>query len=345
MATTVTAAFTELQGRIALTPNQRSIAAGRLANLQAFFATNYVVATPPWAIGSYGRETIVRPERDIDIMVALSVPEYWARYQPDSRAFLRWLCEGLNRQYANTQVGVRQIAVHLALGDGLEVDLVPGFHRKGGGFLIPDGSGGWQATNPPYHDQIMTDANVRLGGNLKPLVRVMKAWNIMGNGGRLRSFHLEMIVERVWQKGTATSLSSMQSAVAATLKTGAGWVRVAHPDPWTGSGQNLDAYLSTETRAAIAKTMDEDAVRAQAALDYAAAGNTAAAFERWQIVFNHQFPAYGRAVPARTPSSAAARRRHRSCGDGSTKAGVADGGEAIDVWRREDNVSLSQPCD
>lgn len=291
MATTVLAAFTELQARLSLTPNQRTIAAGRLTHLQAFFAANYTVATAPWAIGSYGRGTIVRPERDIDIMVALGVSEYWARYEGDSRLFLRWLRDGLNRKYSNTRVGVRGIAVHLALGEDLDVDLVGGFHRKGGGFYIPNGSGGWQATNPPYHDKLMTDANVRLDSDLKPLVRVMKAWNILGNGGKLHSFHLEMIVERVWKK--ATSLPAMPVAVAATLKTGAGWVRAAHPDPWTGSGQRLDSYLTTTTRAAVAKTMDEDAVRAQAALEYVAAGQTAKAFDRWDVVFGRSFPAFG----------------------------------------------------
>ena len=139
MATTIPNAFAELQSRISLTPKQREVAAGRLANLQTFFPTNYQIATAPWAIGSYGRGTIVRPERDIDIMVALSVPEYWARYEGDSRVFLRWLRDGLNRKYANSRVGVRGIAVHLAFGEGLEVALVGGFHRKGGGFLIPNG--------------------------------------------------------------------------------------------------------------------------------------------------------------------------------------------------------------
>ena len=290
MPPTVAAAFDALLADLRLTSAQQAIARGRIAHLRSLF-TDYAVSRQPWAIGSYGRSTIIRRERDIDVMVALSVSEYWARYEGDSRLFLRWLRDGLNRQYKNTRVGVRGMAVHLALGEDLEVDLVGGFHRKGGGFVIPDGSGGWQATNPPFHDQLMTDANVRLNSDLKPLVRVMKAWNIMGNGGRLRSFHLEMVVERVWQK--ANTLPAMPVAVAATLKTGAGWVRAAHPDPWAGSGQRLDSYLSAEKRAAVAKTMDEDAVRAQAAVDYVAAGQTAKAFERWGIVFNHQFPAYG----------------------------------------------------
>lgn len=291
MATTVAGAFTELQGRLALTPNQRAIAAGRVASLKTFFTTNYVVAKEPWAIGSYGRETIVRPERDIDVMVALSVDDYWARYQFDSANFLRWLRDGLNRQYASTQVGVRGMTVHLALGEGLEVDLVPGFYRNGGGFYIANGAGGWQSTNPPFHDDLMTNANVRLGGQLKPLVRVMKAWNITGNYGYLRSFHLEMMVEQMWR--SATSLPAMPEAVAKTLKAGGGWVRATHPDPWPGSGQNLDSYLSTARRAASAQNMDEDAVRAQAALDYVAAGQTANAFDRWDVVFGRQFPAYG----------------------------------------------------
>jgi Second Messenger Oligonucleotide or Dinucleotide Synthetase domain len=291
MATTVAGAFTEFQARLALTPNQRTIAAGRLANLKIFFTTNYQVATEPWAIGSYGRDTIVRPERDIDIMVALSVDPYWARYQNDSRVFLRWLRDGLNRLYPNTRVGVRQIAVHLALGENLEVDLVGGFHAQGGGFWIPNGAGGWQKTNPPFHDKLMTDSNVRLGGHLKPLVRVMKGWNIVGNASRLRSFHLEMMVEGMWRN--ATSLPAMPEAVAATLKAGAGWVRAAHADPWSASGQNLDSYLTATARASSAKAMDDDAVRAAEAIAYVAAGQTAKAVERWDIVFGHQFPAYG----------------------------------------------------
>jgi hypothetical protein len=291
MATTVPAAFTELQGRLALTPNQRAVASARRTNLQAFFAANYTVAAAPWAIGSYGRGTIVRPERDIDIMVALSVPEYWARYEGDSRVFLRWLRDGLNRKYANSRVGVRGLAVHLALGEDLEVDLVGGFHRKGGGFYVPNGSGGWQVTNPPFHDKLMTDANVRTNSALKPLVRMMKAWNIMGNDGRLHSFHLEMMVERTWRK--ATVLPALPAAVAATLKAGARWVGNSFPDPWTGSGQKLDSYLTPGKRAAVVKTMDEDAVRAFAALDSVRSGHNAKAFERWGIVFAHQFPAYG----------------------------------------------------
>lgn len=291
MATTVTSAFDQLLADLRLTDRQRDIAAGRMSHLRTFFAKNYVLAKAPWAIGSYGRETIIRWERDIDVMVALSANDYWTRYQANSSTFLRWLRDSLNMAYPGSEVGTRQIAIRMFLGDDLHVDLVPGFYRTGGGFWVPDGSGGWQATNPPYHDELMTNANVRLGSHLEPLVRVMKAWNTAGNGGRLRSFHLEMIVERVWQ--SATSLSPMPSTVAETLRCAAGWVRSSFLDPWSGSGAFLDSYLSSSVREAVAKTLDEDAVRAKDGVAYAAEGHTAAAFDRWDVVFGRTFPAYG----------------------------------------------------
>lgn len=305
MPTTVNAAFTELQSRLALTPRQREVSAARLASLRAYFSANCKVSRTPWAIGSYGRDTIIRPERDIDIMVALNARAHWDQYHRDSRLFLRWLRDGLNREYANTQVGVRQIAIHLALGEGLEVDLVPAydavevdnqfiltrrFFAKPGdrGFVIPDGRGRWQKTNPPFHDKLMAGANRRLGSNLKPLVRLMKAWNVTSNHHRLRSFHLELVCERVWRK--AASVPALPRAVAATLGAAGSLVRGRFRDPWSNSGQDIAAYLSADARAATIKRMAADTARAREAL---AAANPSAAFERWDIVFGHQFPAFG----------------------------------------------------
>jgi hypothetical protein len=291
MARTVAAAFEELLADLALTPRQREVAQGRINHLRSYFETNIACADLPLANGSYARGTAVRRRRDIDTLVALNYLTYKDRYDNDPDGMLRWLRDRLDREYGSTTVTRSGVAIRMKLGEDLQVDLVPSFRRQGGGFFMPNGRGGWQATNPPFHDQLMTDANARTGSALKPLVRVMKAWNISGNGARLGSFHLEMLVERMWRK--ATALPALPAAVAATLKAGGGWVRDAFPDPWAASGENLDAYLSADARATSARTMDEDAVRAQAALDYAAAGQTEKAFERWSIVFGHHFPAYG----------------------------------------------------
>lgn len=289
MATTVQGGFDELLRSLSLTDYEAEIAAGRVRNVQAIFSAKYACARTPWAIGSYGRETIVRWKRDIDIMVALD-DTYWPRYQSNSRAFLYDIRNMLNDAYGDTTVSSKQVAVRMMLSGGLQVDLVPTFVHDYGGFLMPNGQYGWQRTNPPYHDALMTAANARLQSRLKPLVRLMKAWN-QTNGSHLRSFHLEMIVERIWQN--ATSLPRTPDAVATMLTYAGSWVRSAFPDPWVDSGQRLDTYLSNETRASVADNLDRDAGTAKAALDAEAAGRIDSAFSFWNIVFYKKFPAYG----------------------------------------------------
>jgi hypothetical protein len=51
----------------------------------------------------------------------------------------------------------------MLLGEGMQVDLVPAFPRKGGGYLMPDGIGGWQSKDPPYHAEKMKEANSQSG--------------------------------------------------------------------------------------------------------------------------------------------------------------------------------------
>jgi hypothetical protein len=289
MPTTVSAAFDELLRRLRLTDRQKEVARGRVSHLRQFFDNNYEVAKSAWPIGSYGRETITRPERDIDVMVALSVAAYWSTYESDSAKFLRWIREGLNREYTDTRVSTRQIAIVIELGEDLQVDLVSGFHRKGGGFLIPDGSGDWMATNPPFHDELMEKSNLRLESSLKPVVRLMKEWNRQ-NLGHLQSFHMEMLVERIWR--SASGRLSMAHATAESLRCAPGWIRTRFPDPWMPT-QYIDDYLGPTRREAVAKMLEQDAATAKRAREAEARGDHRTAIAEWGRVFPSEFPAYG----------------------------------------------------
>ncbi len=289
MATTVTKAFDELLANLRLTEYEESMAAGRVRNVQKILTESYTCAQNPWAIGSYGRQTLVRWKRDIDMMVAFG-DVYWPTYQYDSRSFLYAVRNVLNKAYGNTDVSSKQVAVRMLLTGGLQVDLVPTFVCASGGFYMPDGRKGWKKTNPPYHDTLMTDANVRLGSKLKPVVRLMKAWNHV-NGRHLHSFHLEMVVERMWRN--ATALPATPAALCESLRAASSWVASSLADPWTGSSEMLDAYLNADERALTVRLLKEDAARAKDALKLAEDGEMVKAFERWNVVFNKQFPAYG----------------------------------------------------
>lgn len=291
MAATVAASFAALVEDLKLTDRQKEVAQGRITHLQSYFtAPRFQIRTPARAIGSYGRETVVRWERDIDVIVSFADNPYWDRYKSDSRAFLYWVRDGLNSEYPGTKVSSKEVAVRMMLSDNLQVDLVPAFGRdaQGGGFFIPNGSRGWQATNPLYHDKLVADGNVRLGGRLKPLIRVMKAWNI-ANGAHLRSFHLEMMVERMWR--TPTSMPGLPIAMASTLTAAAGWVGSPFPDPWMSS-QYIDSYLTPAERTLMVGYFTTDGTNAAKANVAEDAGRQAEAVDLWDAIFARKVAAF-----------------------------------------------------
>lgn len=293
MPTTVIGGFSALLADLALTERQKAMAEGRVNHLVEYFRDKDIVCVDlPFKIGSFERGTVIRWSRDIDVMVALSSATYWDRYGSDSAKMLYWIRDRMNKEYDYTVVSTKQVAVRMFLGDGLQVDLVPTFMRSGGGYRMPDGKGGWMATNPPFHATEMTGANVDLDFKLKPLVRVMKAWN-HANYQHLRSFHLEMMLWEIWK--THTEIASLPEAVSRSLNSLATiWLQYSMWDPWDGGGpKQIDAYLSDAERGVIQRLAAADHTRAMDAIAYDGAGKVADAFAKWDTVFNGKFPSYG----------------------------------------------------
>ena len=89
-------------------------------------------------------------------------------------------------------------AVTLSLTDRT-IDVVPCFFTKVDEFghcyyLIPNGCGNWQKTDPRIDRKIVKDLNVKLRGRLLPLIRLCKKWNEVKKIKTLPSYLLETIV-------------------------------------------------------------------------------------------------------------------------------------------------------
>lgn len=290
MATTVVSAFDTLLGRQRLSTAQEETAAGRVAGLGAFFDRNFDMAVPVFAVGSYERSTICAGERDIDLMAPIApdgASRCWERFRNDSRAFLYWVRDQLNARYGATKVSSRQVCVKLDFTQ-IVTDVAPCFPRVGGGYLMPDGARGWMATNPPYHAELITSANREHDWKLKPLIRLVKAWNI-ANGHHLSSFHTELMVEGIKRNRT---IGNWPSEVAVVLQYLPDWVQGSFADPWL-SGRRLDDYLPYDTRQMVIRMLESHAKAAVEAEKYRAAGKMEAAFKRWSVVYRHTFPSYG----------------------------------------------------
>lgn len=291
MLRTVLAAFDELLTRVALTPDQAAVGSTRQTNLREFLATRFALyaeelSPNPWLIGSYSRDTILRQERDIDIMVSLSPAKYWDTYRSDSSALVYLVRNALNKEYAKSDVTSSGAAVVMEMSV-FNVDVVPVMPRDGGGYLVANGQNGWKATNPNVHFALLRDHN-KQDNRLKPLVKLMKYWNLC-NDGLLESFHLEMMVEQMWRD---VSIGSYPHGVKETLRVLTTSIANSYNDPWA-SGGRIDGYLTTDNRNKVLDHARKDAASSATAETLRNEGEDQSAFDYWQAVFRHQFPAYG----------------------------------------------------
>lgn len=285
------AAFDELLTRVALTPDQQAIGSTRQNNLRDFLKdrfTLYADEPPPnpWLIGSYSRDTILRQDRDIDIMVSLSPGKYWDTYRTNSSGLVYLVRNALNKEYARSEVTSSGAAVVMEMSV-FNVDVVPVFPRNGGGYLVANGSNGWKATNPNVHVSLMRDHN-KQDERLKPLVKLMKYWSLC-NDALLESFHLELMVEDMWRN---VQIGNYAHGVKETLRVLGNYLPKAFNDPWEPGGR-VDTYLSTDNRTKATSHAQKDAASSATAEELRTQGNDYAAFEHWQKVFRHNFPAYG----------------------------------------------------
>jgi len=289
MATSVVEGFNELRDRFPLTQIQSESAKTKVATIRDFFKEKFVMAESAITIGSYARGSIIRVERDVDILAPLSYSKYKESYDDDSKAFLYMVRDALNVKFGSTTVSSKKVAVKLDF-TSIAVDVVPCFRRQGGGYLMPNGSGSWMSTNPPFHTELMKAANDEHDAKLRPLVKLMKFWNV-ANGHHLSSLHVELMTERMW-RGVNFGARLYSSLVCESLKAMPGWVGKAFADPWE-SGHAIDIALSTDERAKAIRMLNEDAERSRKAEEFRKSGKIEEAFECWSIIFNHQFPAYG----------------------------------------------------
>lgn len=254
---------------------------------RAFPSTATMQYKSTMVIGSLGRHTASRPFEDIDLMVHLHVDDYlWSNsYQTNSSDFLYRVRNSLNTTSTVKKVGARGQAVRLFYSDGLVVDVAAVVKYNTGGYGIPDGSGGWQSTNPVEHENYMNRRNAELDGNLKRFVVVAKQWN-KAHSSRLTSFHLEMMAAR-----TFSSLSNNRRT-ALRMFFDHNQYNLSVQDPAVYGG-DLSSYLTTLARSQVNEALGAARDRADLALAAENRGDHRESIRQWGIILGSRFPTYG----------------------------------------------------
>lgn len=286
MATTVTESFRGCKSNLEITDLQQTTVANRQKSVRDAVSRKMNVIDS-FVTGSYKRHTMISPLKDADIDVFLILNS--SEFASDGyTALLDKVRAVLLETYPSTpKISRNGQAVTITFTDFV-VDVVPGFHRKGGGYLIPSTpEKRWIPTNPKVHETAITAANELHNGDLVPLIKMIKAWN-REISSPFRSFYLELMVEKLLRGVTISSFPSGcryvfdkgRVQIKSKIADPAGFKNQLNP---LGTGSVEEAVQRFETaygRAIKAEQLDKS-------------GDSAAAVAEWQKIFGSSFPAYG----------------------------------------------------
>lgn len=296
MATTIQQSFLKLKQNLEITDLQESTVSTRQRNVREVMEVGLDLIDPySFLTGSYSRQTLVAPlkEADIDIFFVLD-PKYFHNYTDGQNGGQAGLLDLVKRTLRKTYTLTPDIsrngqAVTIRFAD-FSVDVVPGFNRKGGGFLIPNSvNKSWISTDPKKHVEIMTEANKAHNGDLVPLIKMIKAWNL-NNKKFFGSFHLEVLALSILQ---GVTISDFPSGVRFYFDKGRSLISQKNPDP-AGYGSDVGHYLNTHDKIQEGVAKFELAYnRSIKAEDFASRGNLKEAVNMWIQIFGDYFPTYG----------------------------------------------------
>lgn len=138
--------------------------------------------------GSYGRETILPrkadEKSDVDMMVIFKNPY---KYKPQS--FLNRLKIFVEAKYTRSEIHQSSPTIVLELNH-IMFELTPAYVEYGLKY-IPNGPSDWMYSNPTALASSIQECNKNNAYKIKPVVRLLKYWNVQKNYRDYKSYIIE----------------------------------------------------------------------------------------------------------------------------------------------------------
>lgn len=290
MAQTVGEAFQVMISWLTPTTTESAAARGHRESIRQCIEAKFGLVAF-FRTGSFGNATSVSGYSDVDYFAVL--PRQ--RLSNHSRVSVARLRAALDERFPASGVAVDWPAVRVPFGENgaetTEVVVADYLGDTADGlrvFDIPSPSGGWMRSSPEAHHLYIRQLDEGLGGNLRPLIRLAKAWKCYCNAG-ISSFYVELQVAAhaaggktiVFEIDLPQVLRHLHGQSLATMN-----------DPLGISSDGVSA-CSLESERAAALTKLATAVQlADAASAAGRRGQTALAFALWNRFFCGQFPGH-----------------------------------------------------
>jgi hypothetical protein len=277
-------AFDLFASRLEITDLQQSTVSTRQQAVRAALDRRLRVLDT-FLTGSYRRHTMIGPlaGADVDLFCVLD-PGY--HHPAGQAALLDAVRKVLRETYPKIpRIAANGQAVTIRFTDFI-VEVVPAFHRQGGGFLIPSSTEArWIETDPKVHEAFIANANAKHHGKLMPLIKMLKAWN-RNSGSPLRSFYLELMTEAVLRRRWIGDYRSAATFVFERAREAVRWRAI---DP-AGLDEAQVQGLAHGGVPEVVAAFDLAARRARTAMLAERSGQGQRALSLWRQAFGSPFP-------------------------------------------------------
>jgi hypothetical protein len=239
-------------------------------------------------VGSWGKNTHVRPPRDIDILFALPA-EVYHRFQQRSALnvqsqLLAEIRSSLQVSYPQTRMRSDGQVVSIPF-NLFAIEVIPAFQLTSGQYWICDTNNGgrYKAVDPWAEFDLIDGRDRATNGNLRRLIRMAKVWQVECNVP-LKSFVIELIaVEflRIYTYATASLFWFdwiVRDFFVFLVTLANGMVRVP------GTGEQIEIGDAWLTKAESARD------RAKWACHYEQMDMVVEAGDEWQKIFGTYIP-------------------------------------------------------
>jgi hypothetical protein len=289
MGKTVDEGFRKFHGTLTPTYEQSQSAKKHRVSIETCLEKSFEI-TRFVPTGSFGNGTSIRGYSDVDYFACIPIKNL---YENSTRT-LQEVREVLLGRFQDAAISMRPPAVRVRFGadasDSTEIvpaDFLQGDH--GGNFIykIADGAGGWLRSSPDAHNNYVDEVDRKLGGKVKPLVSVLKAWKYY-HGVPIRSFYLEIYVAHYASQKKSILYSRDVRNILTLL-----WENQlpASQDPKGIIGNILPCATKAQKFHTLSK-LDFASARAEEARAAENAGKISDAFYWWNVVFAKKFPSY-----------------------------------------------------
>lgn len=196
----VTQRFEEFHRNLALTPSQSLDGQNKRGGVVSCLNRYYYGATSPtensFYVASWGKATVTRPPRDIDVSFVLATEGYYrfqSRVGNRQSALLQEVKSVLTDSYPDTDMRGDGQVVMVRFGS-YSVEVAPAFLLKNGQYWIcnTNDGGSYKLTDPQAEVQSIEAIDHACNRNLRPLIRMVKAWQDNYSVG-IKSFQLELL--------------------------------------------------------------------------------------------------------------------------------------------------------